>query len=628
MQTADNFVSSIQDFFKARINSLRMEIEKLHGIGESLGLKGEELKNFITEERKIAKQERDEERERRAEERERVRSEVELTQLKLNLERERQRDRDENCESQVKTRPPKLPIFDEGKDNLDTYLNRFERYASANEWPLNTWATNLSALLSGKALDTYARLSDSEALDYNTLKDALLKRYDLTSEGFRRKLRSAKPEAGETAQQFIHRMRGYLGKWLKLGGYKEEYDDLIEIILVEQFHKSCSKELSMFIRESLPSSLLDLAKIADRYKEAHSGWHLSPPVKNNVYERKLPNGSYSKFQSVGRQQSAVNKPTATRAPDSLRSPGNATRSCFICGRTGHLAQGCNQRKKLVASLLMDGDVEETSGQGHPPSMRTESDEEEASPQGPKELRSHLPADDTSLPDAQVSAQEYEHGCLLIDSCFSCDKVMQPGLRDKDINIPTLSAVCGAKPIRKMPVAEGQVNGIPVQVLRDSGCSTAVIQTRLVRQEQLTGEWRTCILIDGTTRKFQVARVSVDTPYFIGELDVLCMKNPVYPLILGNVAGVRSPGDPDTKWKPTELLDAVETRHQRKEATKPLRALKVPSPISDVSPDEFRQEQENDPTLDIVRRYVSSGEVKESRNGSKSKFKVKDRLLYR
>ena len=58
----------------------------------------------------------------------------------------------------VGVRSSKLPSFDEVKDEMDSYLRRFERYASAQKWKKDIWATNFSALLKGRALDVYARL--------------------------------------------------------------------------------------------------------------------------------------------------------------------------------------------------------------------------------------------------------------------------------------------------------------------------------------------------------------------------------------------------------------------------------------------------------------------------------------
>ena len=64
------------------------------------------------------------------------------------------------------TRSPDLPHFVDRKDDLDSYLLRFERYATVANWPQANWATQLSALLGGKALDVYSRISQEDALDY------------------------------------------------------------------------------------------------------------------------------------------------------------------------------------------------------------------------------------------------------------------------------------------------------------------------------------------------------------------------------------------------------------------------------------------------------------------------------
>ena len=45
---------------------------------------------------------------------------------------------------------PKLPSFIDEKDELDSYLLRFERYAENASWEKDTWAIKLSALLTGK----------------------------------------------------------------------------------------------------------------------------------------------------------------------------------------------------------------------------------------------------------------------------------------------------------------------------------------------------------------------------------------------------------------------------------------------------------------------------------------------
>ena len=100
-----------------------------------------------------------------------------------------------------RAKAPELPSFVDGKDVLDAYLQRFERFAETAKWHNTRWASRLSALLSGRALEVYSRLSEEAAKDYDKVKIAFLKRYDLT--GYRRKFRASKPEVDESPDQFI-----------------------------------------------------------------------------------------------------------------------------------------------------------------------------------------------------------------------------------------------------------------------------------------------------------------------------------------------------------------------------------------------------------------------------------------
>ena len=76
-------------------------------------------------------------------------------------------------------------MLNEQTDQMDSYIQCFERYARPSQWREDDWA----ALLTGSALQAYSRLSEDDALNYPELKTNLLKRYNLTGEGYRRKFR-------------------------------------------------------------------------------------------------------------------------------------------------------------------------------------------------------------------------------------------------------------------------------------------------------------------------------------------------------------------------------------------------------------------------------------------------------
>ena len=156
---------------------------------------------------------------------------------------------------------------------------------------------------------------------------------------------------------------------------------------------------------------------------------------------------------------------------------------------------------------------------------------------------------------------------------------------------------------------------PVTVLRDTGCSTIVVQRSLVPEENLTGQEQICILIDGTVRRTPVAEIDIETPYLTGRVTAVCMRNPVYDLIVGNVSGVTEPLSPEAQ--------AVVTRSQNQQIKKTL-PLSVPSEIeSEVDPQLLKTLQQNDQTL------AKAWEIaRENKNNPLPRFEVYRGFLYR
>ena len=136
--------------------------------------------------------------------------------------------KDQNSCNVAKT--PKIPAFYENPDEMDSYLLPFERYATAQRWKRDQWATNLSALLKGKALDVYALMPIEQALEYDIWKAALLKRYELTKEGFKRRYKKCRPDSGKTFQQFTSRLKSYFTRWVDMTRIEKTYDGLADLI--------------------------------------------------------------------------------------------------------------------------------------------------------------------------------------------------------------------------------------------------------------------------------------------------------------------------------------------------------------------------------------------------------------
>ncbi|KAI8509543.1 hypothetical protein Bbelb_133910 [Branchiostoma belcheri] len=154
------------------------EMEKMKWEAEERGKEKERERQMEMEKMRWEAEEREKEKERErqmsmekmkweAEEREKERQEKEA-ERRHQLEMRRygpERGALEEME-RARAKTPKLPPFVDGKDEVDAFLQRFERFASSNGWREEVWASNLSALLTGKALEVYSRLSNEDAQDY------------------------------------------------------------------------------------------------------------------------------------------------------------------------------------------------------------------------------------------------------------------------------------------------------------------------------------------------------------------------------------------------------------------------------------------------------------------------------
>ena len=74
-----------------------------------------------------------------------------------------------------------LAKFTEG-DDVDVFLTTFERVMNGYKIPEGRWAIQLAPQLSGKAQQAYASLSAEAAANYQEVKKAILRRYDVCEE--------------------------------------------------------------------------------------------------------------------------------------------------------------------------------------------------------------------------------------------------------------------------------------------------------------------------------------------------------------------------------------------------------------------------------------------------------------
>lgn len=292
-----------------------MDILKLTDVGERLGLHGKELHDFVRAEqererasrvleREVAKENADRERENAERERliarenaerdrdiskEKAELDFQLVEKKIELERLKANSNNSNASHETlganqnarTARPkPRLPCFVDQKDKIDSYLQRFERFASNEGWEVESYGMYLSTLLTGKALEVYTRLPIALANDYGYLKKALLEKYQLTVDDYRRKFFSVRQSNGENCTNFWGDLEYNLDQWLGLSNVERTFEGLRELLLKEQFLCSCPKDMAIFLKEHAPVDQKSMLDLAEKYEMAHKfvGYDKARPI--------------------------------------------------------------------------------------------------------------------------------------------------------------------------------------------------------------------------------------------------------------------------------------------------------------------------------------------------------------
>ena len=100
----------------------------------------------------------------------------------------------------------KLTRLSEG-DDIEAYLTTFERVMRAYEVDKARWAFNLAPQLAGKAQQAYVSMSSTESGDYEALKAAILRRYNICEETYRQRFWSTKKKEGEAYRELAIRLQ-------------------------------------------------------------------------------------------------------------------------------------------------------------------------------------------------------------------------------------------------------------------------------------------------------------------------------------------------------------------------------------------------------------------------------------
>lgn len=218
-----------------------------------------------------------------------------------------------------------VPPFVE-KD-VEKYFPHFERVATLSKWPEHAWTLLLQSVLVGKAQEAYSALSIEQSTDYEMVKSAILRAYELVPEAYRQRFRNLGKLDKQTYVEFAKEKEALFSRWCK-SQKAETKEDLQQLILLEEFKNCLPDVICTYINEQKVSTLDRAAVLADEFTLTH---------KTEFNNRQGEQKGKSLFH-----RPRFPKPVSTSASFTNKPAVGSTseKACFYCKKPGHLIADC------------------------------------------------------------------------------------------------------------------------------------------------------------------------------------------------------------------------------------------------------------------------------------------------
>nr|XP_034956131.1 uncharacterized protein LOC118076980 [Zootoca vivipara] len=175
--------------------------------------------------------------------------------------------------------------------------------------------------------EIYSDLRDTELSSYEIFKQRVRVRCGLTADQSRKAFRELKRGPKETFSQLASKLDRLLDRWIQGSGVTS-FQELKQLICVEQFYKHVPMNLRWFIKDK---RLMDVAKMALILDE------IEGDCPEMLIPRQWPKNRQMKPYEKGEK--------ADRAPDKADTPVVRKISCYFCGLEGHIRSRCPQLAK-------------------------------------------------------------------------------------------------------------------------------------------------------------------------------------------------------------------------------------------------------------------------------------------
>ena len=227
-----------------------------------------------------------------------------------------------------------VPPFQEKE--VDKYFAHFEKVADSLNWPKESWVLLLQSVLVGKAQEIYGSLSVEQSSNYEHVKEAILKAYELVPEAYRQKFRNYLKYDSKTHVEFAREKENLFNRWCHSKEIGQDFKKLKQMVLLEEFKDKVRPDIRSHLDEQKVEELEKAAIMADDYALTHK------------MSSKSGNAQQKRYHGSG------NRENVSRNMDDRKRQGKSTEnvglvskveplkpiSCGHCGKPGHIISNC------------------------------------------------------------------------------------------------------------------------------------------------------------------------------------------------------------------------------------------------------------------------------------------------
>ncbi|XP_075782221.1 zinc finger protein with KRAB and SCAN domains 1-like [Pelodiscus sinensis] len=154
--------------------------------------------------------------------------------------------------------------------DIDGFLSSFERACGLQWVPPADWLQELIPALNQEADGVLSQLEDLQPGDYNRVKEALLHKFGLTPEMYRKKFRGVQKGPRETYVDLASHLAQY-GRKRVSGVGAQTAEELLMLVMMEQFYEVCPPKLRLWLKDRRPETPQEAGRLADEFTESRSG---------------------------------------------------------------------------------------------------------------------------------------------------------------------------------------------------------------------------------------------------------------------------------------------------------------------------------------------------------------------